>query len=417
MSFYIALVNAILAVIMMIFNWRINRSSILLGLLILFLSSYAIVGYIVTYSHSRYLIAIAFGHFAPLWYLVPPLLYIYVRSTIKDHIGLTWRDLIHLIPFLVSLIGLFPYLISSFQAKLEFADEIIKNINAPKYIQTDWILPFEYKLFLKPILMIFYCMASILLISNANNEYSSSLFVPKNQWKFIQKWLLLITSTLFIMSVPALLVAFQYSADRDIDASLVRNSLFFNLIDFTQLLFLVILILYPQIIYGLPIIRTPEEKIVGEGQRSTASLVHNPQMAPESHVNHAEAGSLEPDPFFELGQKILKIMKEKKPYMNVDFSLDDLATILKVPKHHLYYCFQNILHTKFTAMRTEYRIEHAKKLLTEVDFRRVSLDSVGREAGFASKSAFYNTFKSVVGVSPGEYARASTGLDSNDFSE
>jgi AraC-like DNA-binding protein len=177
------------------------------------------------------------------------------------------------------------------------------------------------------------------------------------------------------------------------------------MIDVSQMLLLVILFLFPQIIYGLPIIKTSVNKIDDENLLIQETMRSFQGRSQQSNLNYAQVGSIDPDPVYELGQSILKVMAEEKPYLNVDFSMDDLAKILKVPKHHLYYCFQNILFTKFTTMRTEYRIEYAKKLLAEADFRRVTLDSVGRDAGFASKSAFYNTFKSSVGCSPGEYAR------------
>jgi AraC-like DNA-binding protein len=96
-------------------------------------------------------------------------------------------------------------------------------------------------------------------------------------------------------------------------------------------------------------------------------------------------------------------MKTKQPYLKYEFSLDDLASLLEVPKHHLYYCFRNVLHTKFTRLRTEYRIEHAKRLLNETDLSRTTLDAIGKNSGFSSRSGFYNTFKEELGCSPGEY--------------
>lgn len=416
MSFYIALVNSIIALIMMVYNWRINRNSIFLSLLILFLSSYVMAGYVVTYSQSRFSIAVAFGHFAPLWYLSPPLLYLYIRGTLKDRFKLHVWDLFHLIPFMISLVGLFPYLISPFEEKLRFADEIIKNINAPKYIRTNWILSFEINLLLRPLLMMAYALVSFVLIIKQIRVYALSSSVPKMQWQFIRKWMLLITCTLFLISVPSLLLSFFYILNNEISASLVRNNLLYYMIDLSQLLLLVVLFLFPQIIYGLPIIRTSDEKVI-DGQDSPDSLLNYQEKAQQSNVNYAQLGSLDPDPFYDLGQKILRLMEQEKPYVNVDFSLDDLAEMLKVPKHHLYYCFQNILNKKFTTLRTEYRIEYSKKLLSVADFRRVTLDSVGRDAGFASKSTFYNTFKSSVGCSPGEYARVNNRLDFKDFSE
>ena len=412
MSLYIALVNSILALVMIIYNWNINRNSIFLGFLILSLSSYLMVGYIVTHSQSRYLIALSYAHFAPLWYLSPTLVYIYIRGTIEDRVSMKWKDLFHLIPFIISLVGLFPYLILPFQSKLDFADEIIKNINAPKYIKTNWILSFETNLLLRPLLIIIYSSYCIGIIRRAKKVYLLSPLVPKRQWQFIQRWMLLLTSTLILISIPALLISIYYIVKINIDASLIRDSIFFYMIDFTQLILLVVLILFPQIIYGVPISSRREILIDAESKHIIKHIGNDEQAIVNHPINYAKDSKLDPDPFFELGERVLKVMEEDKPYLNVDFSLDDLADILGVPKHHLYYCFQNILYKKFTRLRTEFRIEHAKKLLLESDFRSVTVDSVGQDSGFASKSAFYSVFKTELGCSPGEYTKANNSIDS-----
>ena len=58
---------------------------------------------------------------------------------------------------------------------------------------------------------------------------------------------------------------------------------------------------------------------------------------------------------------------------------------------------------KFTDLRTDCRIGYAKKLLMETDLTKTTLESIGKKAGFRSRSSFYNTFKDEVGCSPGEF--------------
>jgi AraC-like DNA-binding protein len=70
------------------------------------------------------------------------------------------------------------------------------------------------------------------------------------------------------------------------------------------------------------------------------------------------------------------------------------------------------MHTKFTRLSTDYRIEYAKQLLLEIDLRTSTVDVVGRKSGFPSRSSFYNTFKEEVGCSPGEYVEKTTKTES-----
>jgi hypothetical protein len=60
---------------------------------------------------------------------------------------------------------------------------------------------------------------------------------------------------------------------------------------------------------------------------------------------------------------ILNFLDESKPYLNPKFSVQDLINDLGIPKHHVYYCFNNIIQNKFTIIKSELRVNYAKKLL------------------------------------------------------
>ena len=136
-------------------------------------------------------------------------------------------------------------------------------------------------------------------------------------------------------------------------------------------------------------------------ETSTSSSADSPDK-----LGNTTSDETNKDPFDALSERMMAWMEAQKPYLDQDFSLESLADQLEVPKHHLYYCFRNILKTKFTTLRTQYRIEHAKQLLKEADLRSITLDAIGLASGFASRSGFYKTFKEEVGCSPGEFMEA-----------
>lgn len=411
MSLYISLVNCFLALIMMIYNLRVNRNSIFLGLLIFFLSSYAITAYFLIENQNRFWIAIFLGHPAPLWFLPGPLLYFYTRGTLEDKVRLQKWDGLHLIPSFIALVGIFPYMISPFERKLQLADAIIHDLQAPKYLGVDWLIPFEVNLLIRPSVMILYSLFCIGMVLKAQKRLSQSTTIPYHQWQFSRKWLLLLSFLFVVLSIPSLIISIYYYLGISATRDQVSANVFTQIMGYSLTFLSLILILFPQVLYGIPRSGKEEDSNSAAGnqerqERQQAKLIVN-----TGPINYMKGNKIESDPFYELGERVLKVMKEKKPYLNYDFSLDDLADLLEVPKHHLYYCFHNVLHTKFTRLRTEYRIEHAKQLLIESDFRKVTLDSVGRDSGFASKSGFYNTFKAEVGCSPGEFAQSHNQLE------
>ena len=397
----IILLNCFLALLMLVYNWRINRNTVFLSLLILFFSSYVFAYYTTVVQQSRFWIAIAYANPSPLWYLTGPCLYFYVRNNLEDRIHFRKYDFLHLIPFFIVLVGMWPYITTPFAFKLQVADSIIRDINAPRDFSPNFIIPFQTGLIFRPGVMLIYCVlciAAVLRFPYAKDNFRA---VPENQWRFSRNWMLLLSVVFLIASLSSLFITFQYNVNEQITRDDMNGKSISLLLAITLLMLPVLLIVFPQILYGLPrnlnmLRRMAEEKSV--------SAEPNVPSGQSVASKYAVGQTPDEDPFIELSQRILKAMEEEKPYLNPEFSLDDLADLLDVPKHHLYYCFQNILHTKFTRLRTAYRIEHAKQLLATADLRKITLDAVGQQSGFASNSGFYNTFKAEVGCSPGNFA-------------
>jgi AraC-like DNA-binding protein len=405
MLFYLSLLNCFLALLMLVFNRRVNRNVIFLSLLILLVSVYTITYYIIAIEQSRYWAALFYANLAPLWYLPGPFLYWYIRGNLEDRIRLRKSDWLHLIPFAISLVGIFPYLGTSFQHKLETVDALFLDPNIPKFDPPNWLLPVEWNLLLRPALLMAYSIFCMWMVWKAQGTFSRSSAVAQDQWVFLRNWMILLSGILFLISVPPLFLSYFYSFQIHIDFSTINAYSMSSATAYSQTLISIILLIFPQILYGIP--RSTSRRILLQDP-SDSTRVEN---GPDSHLDNFEGAGNETkesrqdeDPFVELGQRVLRFMEEKKPYVDPDFTLEVMARSMDVPKHHLYYCFQNIMNTKFTRLRTEYRIEHAKKLLAEEDLTKTTLNILGKESGFASTSAFYTTFKAEVGCSPGEYA-------------
>lgn len=97
------------------------------------------------------------------------------------------------------------------------------------------------------------------------------------------------------------------------------------------------------------------------------------------------------------------LMKEKELYKNTNIKLQDIAKELHITSHKLSQLLNDNIGKSFAGFLNSYRIEEAKKILKEV--QNITLEAVGFEAGFSSKSNFYATFKKVVGQTPAEYQK------------
>ena len=70
-----------------------------------------------------------------------------------------------------------------------------------------------------------------------------------------------------------------------------------------------------------------------------------------------------------------------------------MATELGITEGHLSQLVNKELNKSITQFINEYCISKAKKLLCDKTFDKFSIKAIDLEAGFKSRSAFYNIFK------------------------
>jgi AraC-like DNA-binding protein len=414
MLLYVSLLNIFLSILLMTKNWQVNRSTLFLGGMLVITSAYTIGYHFGVSVESRFWLAVFFGNLSPIWYLGGPCLYLYVRGTLQDRLSLKQTDLFHLVPALISLLGIFPYLFTPFQQKLELADAILADFSIARHLRPNRLIPHSANLLIRPSLFIAYSLASIRLVLRFESRYAHYRSIPKEQWKMVRNWILALSTTILIANIIALSISLYFNNGPTADMQMMQEDLvrqiYFQLLmphGYVLALMPIAFLLFPKILYGIPIYRSPnreEGQTLVDGIEEPLSAVSESERSLPSKPNYAQGEKPVEDPFKELGDRLLQTMEQQKPYTDPEFSLDDLAELLDVPKHHLYYCFRNILHTKFTQLRMDFRIEHAKKLLVTSDLNSITLEAIGKGSGFASKSAFYTSFRNEVGCSPGEYA-------------
>ena len=105
----------------------------------------------------------------------------------------------------------------------------------------------------------------------------------------------------------------------------------------------------------------------------------------------------------KLIKKLLDLMQTEALFKNPDVKLKDLADELSISKHRLSQLLNDNLGKSFAQYINELRIEESKKLLVENN--QFTLEVIGFEAGFSSKSTFYATFKKIVGQTPAEFKK------------
>jgi AraC-like DNA-binding protein len=230
------------------------------------------------------------------------------------------------------------------------------------------------------------------------NPKSQRIKVPVQQYKLIYRWLIILAITTAILILNFFLLSLSLSK-QTVTATLINSQFthIFSGIAYFCMSFM--LLLFPRILYGMPIYTANTVTEISSQERLKKET--NPIIERTNIV--AEVQLPQDDPFYELVDKINTYLTKEEPYVNPDFTINELAVALKVPVHHLSYCLNTLMNVKFTTLRTQLRIQYAVKLLDSGQADELSMDGIGKKSGFSTRSNFYNAFKTETGLTPSEY--------------
>lgn len=101
-------------------------------------------------------------------------------------------------------------------------------------------------------------------------------------------------------------------------------------------------------------------------------------------------------------EDLLRYMREEKPYLDPDLTLQNLAEKLNMTRNHLSQVLNEYCGLKFYDFINSFRVEEAKSMMMR-NYLQNNILQTAFDAGFNSKTTFYAAFKKAIGLSPSEY--------------
>jgi len=105
----------------------------------------------------------------------------------------------------------------------------------------------------------------------------------------------------------------------------------------------------------------------------------------------------------EARDALLKLMENKKPYIDPDLTLPLLADKLSISAHNLSEVINTQFNQNFFDFINAYRVDQAKRDLVDPSKRELKILAIAYDAGFNSKTSFNTLFKKHTGLAPSEY--------------
>jgi hypothetical protein len=289
---------------MVYYNWSSNRNVIFLGLLLSFISIYALAHYWLAIEFNATLSAIVFNHFTPLYLLVGPMLYFYVRGVLADDFVWKNTDWFHLAPALIQFLAISPYLFTvSFSEKMTLVQELTQN--------SDEVLSMRFNMFFSTLQnslfrflsVIVYWLISFSLIFQFLFKSRSSI-TYNLQRSVVMRWLLYLHISFLILTTLYAVFLYRFDAELDFLNSQASYTLqtaiaFFIIVNNLSLL------LFPELLFGIIRTRSLRSLNVIASDLSLSLEENETQENVLPFKNH--------DYFLELGNRLKDYMEESVP--------------------------------------------------------------------------------------------------------
>ncbi|MBW1294973.1 helix-turn-helix domain-containing protein [Aquimarina litoralis] len=291
-------------------------------------------------------------------FIIPPLLFLYVKSIFSNKPDLLKKNLIHFVPFLIY----FTFYTVPNSLDFEF---------------TRWIDAYINRALIKDIYGIVYFSLSIKLFYVVNktmkHNYSN---IKEKDFLWIRNFLICF---LLVLIIDLLLtiseISFGYNVSWD---------------GYITVFFIIVAMSYLGY-YGV-----------------TQSKIFLPDFLIQEHITKSteleyKTSYLKDDEKDALKQKFYKCMNEEKLYLLPDLNLKMIANSMEVSERKLSAFFGEVLDSNFYDSINLFRVEEAKTILKSDAVESHSITGIGLSCGFSSKSSFYRIFKNKTGVSPSVY--------------
>jgi AraC-like DNA-binding protein len=379
------------SILVLFFNKGYKSANVYLGLFLFLLNFISISHYLYIFSHSKAVLAFVMS--IPInasAYAIGPLAFLYVRSILRDSAKFTKYDGLHFVVFAITFIGRIPFNLASWEEKFKVANDIINlSWESLSFSNQNNFLPIRINYVLKAFHFFLYLIAVWGLI--LKNKFNKSSFgVGGNQPKIVRNWLFFFAIILTFLDVILILISLLFLDAKDKIIFQMEGIILFSLV-FIGLISLILgLGLFPQILYGISL-----EKLKLDVSKNEIKELIGIEM--ENFSFHQE--------YIDKIKMLLDNWKKEHKYLNPDSSTHILSREIGLPLHHITYFFNQINDEKYIDWRNRLRVEYAIDLINSQKGYNKTIDVLGKECGFNSYSAFFQSFKLITGKLPKEYIR------------
>jgi len=344
--------------------------------------------------------------------LATPLVYLILIKSLKNE---PWKknDYLHFVPALLYILDFFSFFILPTESKLEVIGSLSKQGDtATLGFNEGWILNGTFWMIIKVVQPLTYSAFCFITLVRIVGKSSSAFKKENRRLILLLYWL---SGYLLLITIP---VGLSFAGLTGSNGWEITSMILFS----STLITCLFLLFNPEILYGLKGIWVlvpensaanpnddflPVSKSKGTSENSTPEplLIIN---EPGRSSNHIRETYLSVRQVENMEKVLSNYINESQAYLQQGFSLPQLAKETNLQLQHISAFLNQHKGENFNDYINNFRINHLISLFeqnpTIID--QFTLEHLGKESGFGSRSAFITSFKKFTGQTPSAYFRS-----------
>jgi len=260
------------------------------------------------------------------------------------------------------------------------------------------VIAFKTRVVVLLIVNIFYALKSFRVLNELVWKRTSEILIINKQNIWIKKWTYILFSFYIFMFLRFIL---YFIANKN-GIWYLNNDNYLWVTAFVWIVLYLKIIHSPEFLYGYDLFQSK----IKEYKKNNIVFDHIWILSNTELHKNIQHNILNEKIKHEIENYITQIEKltlDAPKYFKESFKLKDLSNQLNIPKSHMVYLFKYHSKISFNDFKKIIRIQNAVSLIKNDYLKVNTLEALATEIGFSSYSAFFKSFKSVIGISPKEY--------------
>ena len=357
--------------------------------LFFFSIGYSIFGYLLVVSGWIVYLPLLYKTPLPFGYLIYPSLYLYIQLILTNRTAINRKNWLHFIPFFIAIIDLLPFYFMPLKDKNSILSNLLQDLSNTYLVDSGFLPAWTHYVFKQ--LQSFIYLILIWKLLYRNTVFKKIIFQDlaiASQINQVKNWLITISAWMTLSYVTFLIFMGFTILNPNYQITGIYTELASIVSSFSIFALCFHVFFHPNVLYGFIDFQ------IGENQNKL-------------NLKNIELEEIEIKPTIssEKWAILEHLILEKEYFKKQGMSIERLSIELNISSRQLSFCINYYKKMKFQDYINSLRLQFVISEFQNGTIENNTIEAIGANAGFGSRSSFFSVFKKQMGCTPLEYIK------------